>query len=231
MSTAVSSFAWCAVCGHVHSERPGAQPCALVVDGADAGPLQTTASQVTAGVSPLKVRELGHWAWVPASFCLALMWALPSWSLRLPLVALATLCVAGGYAAGRLIERGRRRDRGHARLSDATRQRAIRFLPGVYASVVVCCHVYVTVMVGLSNGLPDLRAGQPSAGAIASLRSAGPPLRRASEAATRISAGVLVFRVNSCLAANAIDVVPCGGVGTVPARASRRASIASFNSR
>ena len=168
---------------------------------------------------------------MPASFCLALMWALPSWSLRLPLVALATLCVAGGYAAGRFIERGRRRDLGYARVSEATLQRAIRFLPGLYASVVVCCHLSVTVMVGLNNGLADLRGGQPSAGAVAAMRAVGTPLTRAPDAATRTSAGVQVRRINSCLGANANDVVPCAGVGMIPARTSRRAPFASFNSR
>ncbi len=227
MSTAVSSFAWCAACGHVH-EPPAGQACAFAVDDT---PRQTVSTPVVPTVPALSVRELGHWAWVPASFCLALVWALPTWSLRLPLVVLATLCVAGGYAAGRFIERGRRRDRAYARVSEVTRQRAIRFLPGLYASVVVCSHVYVTVMVGLNHGLPDLRAGQPSAGAVVAVRSVGTPLARAPDAATRTSAGILVRRINSCVSVNAIDVVPCAVAGPVPARASRRASIASFNSR
>ena len=209
MSTSASRAAWCGVCGHVHTEVPLGRACPSVVDDHGAAFREPLSERAPMAASAMRVRELGHWAWVPAIFCLVLMLPIPSWWQRLPLLALAALCVAGGYAASRSLERGSRRE--HPHRSEAKLQRGIRSLPGVYAAVAVCCHVYVTALLGLHAGLPGLRAEGPAAIASASTRAVEAPIVRASVAGTRTTAG--------------------GGATGLPTRASRRAMVATFAGR
>jgi hypothetical protein len=178
---------------------PGlARPLRLLMDAGSGCFVGFAPAALAPARAPARVEVLGHWAWLPALFCLVLALLVGESTVRSLLVLLALATLLGGYLAAaelkRALERGRRRlavdvwadgagaaDAVTARRELAATQRAISWLPGAYAAIAVCAHVGVTAFVaGHANAL---HAESPEAASLVPWSPADPNLRGSSFAA------------------------------------------------
>jgi hypothetical protein len=167
-------------------------PVRLLMEGTSGRVICRPMAATPHGPVVVPVEVIGHWAWLPALFCVLLTTLVDSPLLQALLAGVALATLLGGYltttglrraraqpatARGSLASRDIAADSGGARRRLMLLQRATSWLPGLYASIAVGAHLCVTAYVATRTG--DMRDLQFKAASLAPRAPTGSKLHAA----------------------------------------------------